>query len=73
MLLLKQRYAKRTIEIYLYWITAFIRFNHKQHPNKYHNPEVENFLSYLVNQQNVAPKTQALALNGCCGMTNTRY
>lgn len=58
-----KRYARRTIKTYLYWITLFIRFHHKQHPIKCHNTEVEQFLSYLANQRNVAPKTQALALN----------
>ena len=58
-----KRYAKRTIETYLHWITAFIHFHHKQHPIKCHNTEVEQFLSYLANQRNVAPNTQALALN----------
>jgi integron integrase len=58
-----KRYAKRTITTYLHWITAFIHFNHKQHPMICHNSEVEQFLSYLANQRNVAPKTQALALN----------
>ncbi len=58
-----QRYAKRTIESYLYWIKAFIIFNNKCHPSKCHNQEVEAFLSHLSNVMNVAPKTQALALN----------
>lgn len=58
-----KRYAKRTIETYLYWIKAFINYHHKQHPIKCHNTEVEQFLSYLANQRNVAPNTQALALN----------
>jgi integron integrase len=58
-----KRYAKRTIESYVYWIKAFINFNHKFHPEKYHDKEVEAFLSYLSNTKNIAPKTQALALN----------
>ena len=58
-----RKYAKRTIESYLYWIKAFINFNNKKHPSLCHNKEVENFLSFLANKQNVAPKTQALALN----------
>ena len=58
-----KRYAERTIKTYLHWITAFIHFNHKQHPMNCHNTEVEQFLSYLANKRNVAPKTQALALN----------
>ena len=58
-----KRYAKRTIESYLYWIKAYILFNHKKHPNQCHDNEVINYLSYLSNTMNVAPKTQALALN----------
>lgn len=58
-----KRYAKRTIESYLYWIKAFIVFNNKRHPSTCHNHEVESFLSHLSNVINVAPKTQALALN----------
>ncbi|UUO24915.1 integron integrase [Colwellia sp. M166] len=58
-----KRYAKRTIESYLYWIKAFIIFNNKRHPSTCHNHEVESFLSHLSNVINVAPKTQALALN----------
>ena len=57
-----KRYAKRTIETYIYWIKAFINF-HKQHPIKCHNREFEQFLSYLANQRHIAPNTQALALN----------
>jgi len=58
-----RRYAKRTIDTYLYWIKAFILFNNKQHPQNAHNIEVEYFLSHLANNKNVAPKTQAIALN----------
>lgn len=58
-----KRYAKRTIESYIYWIKAFIIFNKKKHPKYCHDKEVEAFLSYLSNSKNVAPKTQALALN----------
>ncbi len=28
-----KRYAKSTIEAYLFWIAAYIRFNNMQHPN----------------------------------------
>lgn len=61
-----KRYAKRTIESYLYWIKAYIIFSNKKHPKDCHNKEVEVFLSYLSNTKNVAPKTQALALNALC-------
>lgn len=58
-----KRYAKRTIETYQYWIKAFINYHHQQHPINCHNTQVEQFLSYLANQRNVTPNTQALALN----------
>jgi integron integrase len=58
-----KRYAKRTIETYVYWIKGFINFNNQRHPLKCHDKEVELFLSYLTNQLNVAPKTQGVALN----------
>jgi len=58
-----KRYAKRTIEAYLYWIKAFINFNHKKHPTSCHNKKVELFLSYLANKVNLSPSSQSLALN----------
>jgi integron integrase len=58
-----KRYAKRTSESYIYWIKAYIVFNKKKHPKYCFNKEVEDFLSHLSNNKNVAPKTQALALN----------
>lgn len=58
-----RRYAKRTIASYLYWIKAYIIFIGKIHPNDCHDKEVEQFLSYLSNNLNLAPKSQALALN----------
>ncbi|MGB0936546.1 MAG: integron integrase [Colwellia sp.] len=61
--MLTKRYAKRTAESYIYWIKSFILFNNKEHPNNCHDAEVEKFLTYLTNTKNVAPRTQALALN----------
>jgi len=61
--MLMKRYAKRTSESYIYWIKAYIIFNKKKHPKYCFDKEVEDFLSYLSNNRNVAPKTQALALN----------
>lgn len=58
-----QRYAKRTIESYLYWIKAYIIFIGKIHPVDCHDKEVERFLNYVSNTLNLAPKSQALALN----------
>jgi site-specific recombinase XerD len=58
-----RRYAKRTIEAYVYWIKFYILYHKKQHPKVLTEQDVETFLSFLVNQRNVAPRTQATALN----------
>jgi len=58
-----KRYAKRTIQSYVYWIKAFINFNGHRHPIKCHDVEVEQFLSHLTNKLDVAPNTQGIALN----------
>ncbi|MGF1767068.1 integron integrase [Enterovibrio makurazakiensis] len=58
-----QRYAKRTIQTYLHWISAYIRFHQMRHPSTMGDKEVEEFLNDLVNIKDVAANTQALALN----------
>lgn len=58
-----RRFAKRTIQSYIYWIKSFINFHNKNHPSKLSTPEVEQFLSYLANSRNVAANTQKQALN----------
>lgn len=61
--MVSRRYAKRTVDTYLYWIRFYILFHHKRHPNQLSDADVEQFLSYLANQRTVAVKTQATALN----------
>ncbi|MDO6447247.1 integron integrase [Colwellia sp. 1_MG-2023] len=58
-----KRYAKRTIQTYVYWIKGYILFINKKHPASCHNEEVEQYLSYLTNSLNLAPRTQGIALN----------
>lgn len=59
----QRRYAKKTIESYVYWIRTFIIFNKKRHPKELGNAEVEAFLNHLVCKKRVAKSTQSLALN----------
>jgi site-specific recombinase XerD len=61
--MVSRRYAKRTVDTYVYWIRFYILFHHKRHPNQLSDAEVEQLLSYLVNQRTVAVKTLATALN----------
>lgn len=58
-----RRYAKRTVETYLHWIKFFILFHKKQHPKDLQGEHVEQFLTHLAVNRNVAVQTQALALN----------
>ena len=61
--MLMLRYAMATVEAYLHWIKAFIRFSRMKHPVELGEAEVQQFLSYLVTERHVAVKTQAQALN----------
>jgi len=68
--MITRRFAKRTIETYIYWIKRYIIFNNKQHPSKLGNKEVELYLTYLANTENVAPGTQKIALNSLVFLYN---
>jgi len=53
----------RTEQAYLLWVRRFIRFHRLRHPREMAEPEVAEFLSYLAVDRQVAPNTQAQALN----------
>ncbi len=56
-------YSIQTEKTYLYWIKAFINFQHKRHPDSMGKEEVAEFLSFIANKRNVAINTQKIALN----------
>lgn len=56
-------YANKTIEAYVSWIKRYILHHHKQHPSTLDVQHVEQFLSHLSLDRNVAANTQAQALN----------
>jgi integron integrase len=53
----------RTEEAYTHWIRRFIVYHGKRHPAELREPEIRDFLSHLVVEQNVAPSTQNQALH----------
>lgn len=57
-----KHYAIRTEETYVNWIKRFILFHHKRHPQEMNSPEIEQFLTHLAVDQNVAASTQNQAL-----------
>ena len=60
--------AKRTEEAYVGWITRFLVFHRDQrgewiHPLQLGSPEINEFLSHLAVDRNVAASTQNQALS----------
>ena len=58
-----KHYSIRTEQSYLQWIKRFILYHGKKHPDVMGAHEVEEFLSYLALELNVAASTQNQALN----------
>ena len=56
-------YSRRTEEAYVHWVKRFIRFHGVRHPREMGQPEVEAFLSWLVNELNLAASTHKQALS----------
>jgi len=51
-------YTYRTEESYVGWVKRFIFFHNKRHPNEMGQPEIEQFISHLALELNVAASTQ---------------
>lgn len=67
-----QRYSRRTISAYLYWIKFFILFCDKKHPAVLGDDDIKRFLTFLATERNVSAGTQALALNAIV-FVKTKY
>ena len=55
--------ARRTAKNYWNWIKRFIRFHDLKHPAKLSAAHVNEFLSHLASERNVAASTQDQAMN----------
>jgi integron integrase len=58
-----KHYSYRTEEIYVQWIRRFILFHKYLHPSEMGSDEVNDFLSYLTVNENIAASTQNQALS----------
>ena len=58
-----KHYSPRTEEAYVDWIRRYILFHDKRHPREMGAPEIEEFLTHLVVDRNVAASTQNQALH----------
>lgn len=58
-----KHYSYRTEETYVQWIRRFILFHNKRHPNEMGGNEVNDFLTHLAVNENVAASAQNQALS----------
>lgn len=58
----RKHYSLRTEQAYLNWIKRYILYHHKQHPRHMNSAEIEQFLTHLAVNLNVAASTQNQAL-----------
>ncbi len=65
-----KHYSKSTEINYVLWIKQFILFHHKKHPKDMGKFEIEQFLSHLATQRNVAASTQNQAFNALMFLYN---
>ena len=57
-----RHYSYRTEQQYIGWIRRYIVFHGLRHPREMGGPEIEQFLTHLARDRNVAAPTQTQAL-----------
>jgi integron integrase len=58
-----KHYSYRTEQTYVDWCKRYILYHHKRHPAEMGVSEIQEFIIYLANDQNVAASTQNQALS----------
>lgn len=58
-----KHYSYKTEKSYINWIKRYILFHNKRHPREMGGKEIEEFLTYLTVEENVAASTQNQALS----------
>jgi len=58
-----KHYSIRTEQAYVDWIRRYILYHQKRHPQNMGKPEIEQFLTHLAVERNVAASTQNQALS----------
>ena len=58
-----KHYSYRTENTYVDWIKRFILFHDKRHPKEMGAEEVQEYITYLANERQVASSTQNQALS----------
>ena len=59
----RRNYSYKTEQAYTKWVIRFVKYHGTVHPTKLDDRDVEQFLNFLANEQNVAAGTQNQALS----------
>ena len=59
----RKHYSRSTETTYLYWCKNYILYHNKKHPKDMGKMEIEQYLTYLAVEKNIAPSTQNQAFN----------
>jgi len=58
-----RHYSLRTEKTYISWVRQYILYHQKRHPREMSVAEINDFITYLVNQKTVAASTQNQAIS----------
>lgn len=58
-----KQYSPRTSETYIQWVREYILYHNKRHPKEMGAPEINQFITHLVTERNVAASTQNQAIS----------
>ena len=58
-----RHYSLRTEKTYISWVRQYILYHHKRHPREMGVAEINDFITYLVNQKAVSASTQNQAIS----------
>ena len=59
-----RHYSLRTEETYISWVRQYILYHKKRHPREMGVAEINDFITYLVNQKTVAASTHTAPVVG---------
>lgn len=58
-----KQYSPRTSETYVQWVRDYILYHNKRHPKEMAEVEINQFITHLVTERNVAASTQNQAIS----------
>jgi integron integrase len=58
-----RHYSLRTEKTYSSWVRQYILYHNKRHPREMREPEINDFITHLVNLKNVSASTQNQAIS----------